>query len=72
MEVWRTSGVKSEWGSGGPEWSAKGKPGVLGPRPEGLGGQTKSESGIGLGVHEIGTSRIVILVLRYNEYKMVP
>ena len=31
----------------------------LGPRPEGLGGWTKSESGIDLGAHEIGMSGIV-------------
>ena len=30
-----------------------------GPRPEGLGGWTKSESGIDLGAHEIGVSGIV-------------
>ena len=49
----------------------------LEPRPEGLGGQTKSELGKDLGVHEIwasgaGTSKIAILVLRYNGYRMAP
>ena len=65
---------------GNPKSVVKGKPKVrykgktqspLGPRPKGLGGQTKSELGKDLGVHKIGTSKVVILVLRYNRYKMV-
>ena len=51
-----------------------------GPKPKGLRGWTKSELGKDLGVHKIGVSevsrvkcsKIAILVLRYNEYKMAP
>ena len=59
-------------GCEGETWSF---PGL---KPEGLGGQTKSKLGEDLGVHKIGTSEQskdtvkVILVLRYNRYKMAP